>query len=152
MKNSKFILTTPLSISECINRLNESTDKSLFTVFGNKPLSGKITGTKIKISKRINYQNGMQPLLVASFKEKNGETVLEGKFRMHLLSKMFLLFVIIFTLLMEILIYSSISELSAIMLILLLFLIAIVIAGKYLARNHQKFIRQYISELFDTDN
>lgn len=88
--NETINLRSPLSLNECYQKLVDSVDTSLFSMFGSKPIAGKISRTSIKIRKVIWYRNSFQIILKATLKEDPSGTTIIGKFGLHSFVKVFM--------------------------------------------------------------
>jgi len=148
IKPSKFIILSPLSKEECYSRIKESIDTSFFSVFGSKPLAGKISENSAQIRKRINYQNSFQTQLTAKFIASPKGTKIEGYFGIHKLVKFLIASIICFLVLTEIAI-SRLSSIGGIALIVSC--CCVIFIGKYIARDEASFIKDYLIDLLETN-
>jgi len=75
------ILHSPLTVDECIGRLQHQAD-SPFKLFGNKPIIGGVSGTRFFARKRLPlfFRNSFQPQLTARIEEEAGGAVVYCSF------------------------------------------------------------------------
>ena len=88
-------LQTRLSIDDCKARLAASVDpvKLGWTISGyagSQEILGKIWGNSFRLQKRRNYRNSFAPYLYEQFMAGDGATRVEGEFRLHPFTKLFM--------------------------------------------------------------
>ena len=76
------VLASALSPQECIDRIKPNISRTN-GIFGKTPLVGIASDEKIKIRKRIKYQNSFQMIYHASIEAKHGGSYISGAFKMH---------------------------------------------------------------------
>jgi hypothetical protein len=97
LQGSKMRLFSPLSPAECAARLTEVIDFersahfSLAGLFGSRPVVGHVTGSSLRLRKRIGYRNPFQIFLTATMRPETGGTLISGGFAMHPFIRVFLL-------------------------------------------------------------
>ena len=88
-------LQTRLSLDECKSRLADSVDPlklgwSVSGYAGSKEVLGKFRGDSFRLQKRRNYRNSFAPYLYGQFKTGDGATRVEGEFKLHPFTKIFM--------------------------------------------------------------
>jgi hypothetical protein len=82
-------MLSPHPPEECARLLREAIDRErsfLFpfqSMFGSKPVTGKVNGSGFRIRKRIGYQNSFQLLLTGTLESEGTGTAIHGTFAMH---------------------------------------------------------------------
>jgi hypothetical protein len=82
---------TTLTPEECAERLRPAVD-GYFKLFGGKPVVGRVNARGVSLRKRIGYNNGFQTLLSASFRRDGATTFVEGHAGMSLFAMAFMVF------------------------------------------------------------
>ena len=95
MTNSQITLHSPYSIKECIEKIDNSLEKSLFSQYGSKPLAGKVSYKSLQIRKRIDYRNSFQTIFSAKMMPSSSGTEITGKMGLHPFAKKFSIFWIV---------------------------------------------------------
>jgi hypothetical protein len=97
LSGSEIRLFSPLSPAECASRLEaviDSERSALFSVaglFGSRPVVGRVTGSSLRLRKRIGYRNSFQIFLTATMQPEAGGTLISGGFAMHPFVRVFML-------------------------------------------------------------
>lgn len=76
-------------VKESISKIqNQTMDSHLPLIFSYGPIVGKIKGDKLILQKRsFNYNNPFAKFFYCSISEKQGKTVVEGEFKLHIAIK-----------------------------------------------------------------
>jgi hypothetical protein len=82
MARSRITLLSPLTREECVRRLREQVDPD-GTIFGKKPVIGRVRETSLRLRKRIRGRNSFQTFLTAKMAEESGKTRFDCRFGMH---------------------------------------------------------------------
>lgn len=77
---SKLEIVLPCSIEQACRRLAAKLDTSLF---GPRPVVGRLRGTRLTARKRIGYRNSFQTYLSADLIDLGNETLCRCRFSMH---------------------------------------------------------------------
>jgi len=80
MYKSEIELVLPCSIEQACRRLTSMMDKS---IFGTRPVIGRIRGRRLTARKRIRYINSLQTYLSAELIDLENETLIRCNFSMH---------------------------------------------------------------------
>jgi hypothetical protein len=156
-------LTSPLPIAECLARLNAKLDSS-WSVWGERPLLGGLSGNRLSARRRISYRNSFQTRLRAELTEQNGRTAIHCRFGLEPFVAVFmgvwfagvisaggLVFVVC---LVEIVSRGSGAEHDAwvgviVSPLMLIFGLALVRGGKYLARGEREYLLDFLCKTLD---
>jgi hypothetical protein len=76
------VLISPLPTSECLRRLSEAVDPPA-KWFGERPVIGRIDGSRLRARRRIPYRNSFQTELTAELSAAGGGTRIGCRFGMH---------------------------------------------------------------------
>ncbi len=96
MESNRIELFSPLPPIECAARLASAIDCersaliSFSSIFGSKPIAGKVTETSLRLRKRIGYRNSFQNFLTATMRPEGTGTVISGEFAMHPIVRVFM--------------------------------------------------------------
>lgn len=97
---------TSLTIDECRSRLESAVDAERFafpwSYTGSRAILGKIRQTSFRLQVRRSYQNSFAPFFYGEFKPVNNGTLVEGEFKMHPSTRVFIRFWFLFLLLFTI--------------------------------------------------
>ena len=98
-------LHTALSLDECRYRLASGTDVEKWAFSrsgyaGSRAILGKIYGETFRLRRRILYRNSFGTLFYGRFVKTDQGTLIEGRFRMHPVARVFSILALIFTLAM----------------------------------------------------
>ena len=63
---------------------------SFASLFGSRPVIGRVTESSIRLRKRIGYRNSFQTFLTATLRWEAGATVISGKVNMHRFVQVFM--------------------------------------------------------------
>ncbi len=74
---------------ECAQRLGAAIDSQL-SLFGSRPVIGRVNSSTLRLRKRIGYGNSFQTFLTASMKPHGSGTVIDGEFAMSLFTRVFM--------------------------------------------------------------
>jgi hypothetical protein len=155
----QIVLRSNLSSEECIQRLQNSTDPGSRTLFslsgykGSKDLLIKFNGNQFKLWKRRYYRNDFSPYFYGTISPDNQGTRIEGHFGMDRLVKIFmgiwLGFVTLSVLPVAFVSFSHPNRDNswigvAIPFGLLAFGILMPQFGRWLGRNEEKYIREFL--------
>ncbi len=132
-----------------------------FTIFGGRPVIGRIAGTKLRARKRIWYRNSFQTQLTADLAEQAGQTTIRCRFSMHPLVTAFMAVwfggVVLTgsgTLVMS-LVALAYAQSGAppgtwlgilIPTVMLVFAVGLLRFGRYLARDEQQFLLAFVRD------
>ena len=159
-------LHTSLSVAQCQARLASSTDAVRLAISwsgyaGSKEILGKIRGTGFRLQKRRNYRNSFAPLFYGQFIGTDDGTTIEGEFRMHRFTRVFIVCWFSFIGLFDIAVLALISRgepgaLAGGTLLLLssgvlaAFGVGLLKFGQRLAHGEQQVILSFLRSTFET--
>lgn len=80
----EIVLVSPLPPDECESRLRAATDRDgLRSLFGSRPVVGRVAHGLLRLRKRIGYRNSFQAVLAGSLKPCGAGTVFRGTAGLH---------------------------------------------------------------------
>ena len=86
--------------SEAVSRLRNATRRSLFSAFFTERAVGPVSHARVRLQRVIPFVgNSFKPIFVGSFVERDGRTMLEGRFTLFRWTKIFMTFWFTFLLL-----------------------------------------------------
>lgn len=165
VKPNPIELYSPLSLTECAQRLESAIDCersvliSFSSMFGTKPVVGRVTQTSLKLRKRIGYRNSFQSFLTAAMRAEGTGTVISGEFAMHPFVRVFMIlwfsgviliggtmfFITIGALLFGPTHHGDHAWIGAVVPpIMIGFGVGLIRFGQYLARNEARFITDFL--------
>lgn len=158
-KTEPIVLQSSLGIDECLKRIQDSADPGKRTLFslsgyaGSKPLLVRFEGNQFKLWKRRYYRNDFSPYFYGSVSPDNHGTRIEGHFDMDRWVKIFMGIWLGFVALSVLPVAAvSLSHPDrenawvgvAIPLGLLAFGFVMPKFGRWLGRNEEKYIREFL--------
>jgi len=161
-------LYSPHPPAECVARLRAVINSEhLFCLpnwFGTEPVSGRVTETSLRLSKRIWYRNSFQSFLFAKMRPEAGGTVISGKVGMHPFTSVFMcIWLGVAFIFGGIILVPSVRSLiahpdniqqetwvgCAVPLLMPTFGFCLVWCGRFLARNEDRFLTDFLSQTLD---
>jgi hypothetical protein len=77
--------------AEAVSRLRNATQRSLFSAFFTERAVGPVSHERVRLQRVIPFVgNSYKPIFVGSFVERNGRTMLEGRFTLFRETKIFM--------------------------------------------------------------
>jgi hypothetical protein len=154
---SRVELVSPLPREECVRRLRDLVDGS-FTLFGARPLVGRVEEASFNFRKRIGYRNAFQTVTRGTLEQESGQTRLRCRFGLPPFVTGFLIFWCGLVTL-----FGGAGAVSAIVrplsgaqpisfrdaLLMLLFAAFLVTVGRLFARNEQGEILRILTKTLD---
>ncbi|MBE7211210.1 MAG: hypothetical protein INR65_09340 [Gluconacetobacter diazotrophicus] len=167
LPNSKDVeLVSPLPLETCCSRMSAEIGK-IWAIPGSRPVVGWTSGTKLRIRKRIWYQNSFQTSMFANMVEQDSHTLIRCHFSMHPFVLAFLVVwfgfvsffsIATFTMFLSgrLVIYQSALQPPWLGLFapvaMLLFGFGMVRFGRYLARNERPFLLDFVCRILMVDS
>jgi hypothetical protein len=160
---------SPLQPDECARRLLAAIDSersalfSFSSLFGSRPVIGRVNSSSIRLRKRIGYRNSFQTFLTAAMRPHGTGTIIQGKFSMHTFTRVFMPIwfggVALFGvagLLLSIFTRSSAQSPNTWLFLLIapgMLLFGFVLArfGRYLARDEARFLADFLRHTLDAN-
>jgi hypothetical protein len=162
-------LVSPLTPAECVARLTAAVDlERAFSPgaawFGSKPVIGRVTETSLRLRKRTGYRNSFQNYLTATMRAEAGGTSISGHVGMNPFVRAFMFvwfgFLVLFGGAIFISSIASAFGVSharhknewmgiAFFPIMLVFGFLLVRFGRYLARNEERFLTEFLIRALD---
>ncbi len=79
-------LISPLSLDECARRIAQGidSDNPFENWLGSQHIIGRVRGTDVRLQVRRKYRNSFAPIFFGTLTSNNGQTIVQGFFRMSL--------------------------------------------------------------------
>jgi hypothetical protein len=149
--STRVAFLSPRDIDTCIFELNAELASS-WDLFSKKSFAGSANHRRVSVRKNINYRNGWQTVFVGTFQKTAEGTQLVGHFRLHLFTIVFMAIwfggvgVTCFTFLGAAVAGQASWSVVTAPFAMLLFGLALVKGGRYLARNEADEIRSFFKK------
>jgi len=94
--NERLEIHSPLPPDECAKRISAAIDSersalfSFSSLFGSRPVVGRVDSSSFRLRKRIAYRNSFQTFLTATMRSEGAGTVIQGEFAMHAFTRVFM--------------------------------------------------------------
>jgi hypothetical protein len=145
---------SPYSVDESVRRLSAATESSSFKALAKQAAVGAVTESRVTLQRSIPLiQNSFKPFFVGTFRRRDGGVILSGVFRMHRAVQIFMTFWFGFCLLWTVITTVAVLAnpqnpplLPFFGLGMIVFGVALVLIGKWLARNDIAWLSAVISK------
>jgi hypothetical protein len=165
LTSKRIQLLTSLTLAECVARLQAAIDSDRtvsFSVrrwFGSKPVIGSVSGTSLRLYKRITYRNSFQSQLTATLQPSADGTVISGTVGMHPVTIVFMILWFgllsllggtVFLVTLRRMLFDEATQPSdawtgvVIPLLMFAFGIGLVGFGRHLARDEARFLTDFV--------
>lgn len=161
---------SPHSPADCVSRLRAAVNSEAFfdlsSWFGTMPVSGRVSESSLRLRKRIWYRNDFQSFLYATMQPETGGTVIFGKVGLHPFTTVFIcIWLGVAVLMCGTVLTPSIRSFFAhpdavhqetwvgcvVPIIMPVFGIGLVWFGRFLARNEDRFLTEFLVQTLDAN-
>jgi hypothetical protein len=162
-QSNRLDLFVPASPGECLARLEAATDQGVWfpSMFGAKPLVGRVTDFTLRLRKQTFYANSFQTRYFATLQPAPGGTIISGSFGMHPFVRAFLVFWFGVLVVVEaILLLVAVGVISLgkdsnlwvgliVPPVMAAFGLLWIFVGRFMARDEQRFLTDFLIKTLD---